>query len=148
MKYLGIDYGSKKIGIAVSDAQGMIAFPKMIIPNNQQVITFLLDYIKKENINAMVIGHSINHQGNDNHIQKAIETFMQSMKQQVDDSFTIILQDERGSSIAARSHLYSKGNIENERWTAKANAKKREAVDAQAAAVILQRFLDKEQRRK
>lgn len=148
MKYLGIDYGSKKIGIAVSDAQGIIAFPKMIIPNNQQLITVLLDYINTENIKGIVIGYSLNYQGHDNRIQKAIEAFIRSIKQQVDDSFSIILQDERGSSIAARSHLYSKGNIENERWTANHNAKKREAIDAQAAAIILQRFLDKEQLRK
>ena len=38
MKYLGIDYGTKKIGIAVSDREGRIAFPKKIIPNSKDII--------------------------------------------------------------------------------------------------------------
>ena len=55
----------------------------------------------------------------------------------------INLQDERMSSVAARSHLYGKGNVANEQWTERGNKKRRDAVDAGAAAIILQRYLDK-----
>ena len=47
MKYLGIDYGTKTIGIAVSDAQGTIAFPRIELKNNSNLIKEIKNVIAK-----------------------------------------------------------------------------------------------------
>lgn len=142
MKHLGIDYGSKKIGLAVSDALGNIAFPKKIIPHSQDLVQDILDIIEYESIEKIVIGKSLDPWGSENLIQKGIDTFIKKLSFELDD-IEIVQQDERGSSIAAKSFLYGKGNIENDHWTGRQNSKKRQAVDAGAAAIILQRYLDK-----
>jgi len=141
MKHLGIDYGTKKIGIAISDRGGSLAFPKMIIPSNKQSIETIINYIQTEEIQKVVVGYSRAYDGSDNLLQKDIDLFVGVLSKRIPET-PIVFQDERGSSIAARSHLYSKGNIANERWSSKDNEKKRSAIDAQAAAVILQRYFD------
>lgn len=141
MKYLGIDYGTKKIGLAISDERGKIAFPRDIIPNTSETLSTLIGMIHNEAIEKIVIGKSLDSQGSDNAIQRHINTFVKKLSQEFDGE--IFEQDERGSSVAARGHLYRKGNIENEQWTGRANKKRRDHVDAGAAAVILQRYLDK-----
>jgi putative Holliday junction resolvase len=145
MKYLGIDYGTKKIGTAISDSEGNIAFPRDIIANSPTVISELVQYIESEGIETVVVGKSLDPWGDENTVQQDIDRFVSKLSEAT-QGIQIIQQDERGSSVAARSHLYSKGNIANERWTEKENQKKREAVDAGAAAIILQRYLDTRKR--
>lgn len=140
MKHLGIDYGTKKVGIAVSDENGTIAFPRTIVQNSPSLITEILDMIQHQEIQKVVIGRSLDSQGENNVVQKHIDTFINNLSDKID--IEIIQQDERGSSLAAKAHLYGKGNIANERWTGKHNEKKRQQVDAGAAAIILQRYLD------
>ena len=142
MKYLGIDYGTKRIGLAVSDERGSLAFPKSIIPHSQDIIQDILDVVEYEKIEAIVVGKSLDQWGSENKIQREIASFIKKLSYELDD-IEIIQQDERGSSIAAASHLYGKGNIANEQWSGKKNAKKREHNDANAATVILQRYLDR-----
>ena len=142
MKYLGIDYGTKRIGLATSDDLGSLAFPKSTLTNTQNVIHEIITIIDNENIDAVVIGKSLNSQGEENQVQKYIKVFITKLSQEK-EGIKIIEQDERGSSIAAASHLFGKGNIANARWTGKDNKKKREHNDAHAASIILQRYLDK-----
>ncbi|MCD5389997.1 MAG: Holliday junction resolvase RuvX [Candidatus Pacebacteria bacterium] len=140
MKYLGIDYGTKKIGLAVSDERGKIAFPKNIISNSPDIVQDILDIVEYENIEKIVIGKSLDPWGSENLVQKHIDNFIKKLSYET--KLDIVEQDERLSSVTARSHLYGKGNIKNEQWSGKQNKKRREAVDAGAAAVILQRYLD------
>ncbi len=141
MKYLGIDYGTKKIGMAVSDERGKIAFPKGIIKNDGTLFEEIARIINDEGIEKIVIGKSLNLSGSENVLQKDIRSFIKKLRTFFDGE--IIEQDERMSSLAAKSHLYGKGHIAQERWSGKLNKKRREAVDAGAAAVILQRYLDR-----
>lgn len=143
MKHLGIDYGTKRIGLAISNNEGTLAFPKETIVNSQDIIQDILDIVNYEGIEKIVIGKSLDAWGYTNQVQRSIESFIKKISYDLEDGIEIVEQDERGSSIAADSHLYGKGNIANEKWTGKNNAKKREHNDANAAAVILQRYLDK-----
>lgn len=143
MKYIGIDFGKKRIGLAVSNEEGTLAFPLRTLENNSDVISELVSLVSKESITSIVMGKSLNAQGTENLIQRDIRILCSKIKDQLPD-LAIFHQDERGSSIAAAAHLYGKDNIANKKWTAKANAKKREHNDAHAATIILQRFLDKE----
>lgn len=141
MKYLGIDYGTKRIGLAFSDDRGSMAFPKSTLENSQNIINDIINIVETDNIESIVIGKSLDQWGNTNKVQQQINNFINQLSVAL-PNIKIIEQDERGSSIAAASHLYSKGNIANAKWTGKGNAKKREHNDANAATVILQRFLD------
>ncbi|MCI5050801.1 MAG: Holliday junction resolvase RuvX [Candidatus Pacebacteria bacterium] len=143
MKHLGIDYGSKRIGLALSDDNGRLAFPKETINNSQDIIQDIKDVVEYESVEKIVVGKSLDPWGSENLIQREIDTFIKKLKYDISE-IDIVYQDERGSSIAAASHLYGKDNIANPKWTTKANMKKREHNDANAAAVILQRYLDKQ----
>jgi putative Holliday junction resolvase len=144
MKYLGIDYGTKRIGIAISNNEGTLAFPKETLENSVDIIQDIQDIIEYEDIEGIVVGKSLDAWGFTNQVQRDIKNFIKKLSYDLDGSIQIAQQDERGSSIAAASHLYGKGNIANEKWTGKENKKKREHNDANAAAVILQRYLDKQ----
>lgn len=142
MKYLGIDYGTKKIGIAISDERGQIAFPREIIVSNEKSIEKIKYIIDQEKIKKIIIGHSVNMDGSENTLQTKIKKFIEQLQAEI--NIPINSEKEWLSSIAARSHLYGKGNIANEKWTGKQNQKRRDDVDAGAAAIILQRYLDKQ----
>ena len=67
MKYLGLDYGEKRIGVAVSDAQGRVAFPKKVVFNrgNSQMMVQLQSLVKDEHISRIVVGLPIGLNGQD-----------------------------------------------------------------------------------
>ena len=56
MKFLGIDYGSKKVGIAVSDDSANLAFPKCVIGNDVELLEHIARIVSEENIGAIVLG--------------------------------------------------------------------------------------------
>ncbi|HNW71431.1 MAG TPA: Holliday junction resolvase RuvX [Candidatus Paceibacterota bacterium] len=136
MKFLGIDYGSKRIGIAISDEQGRIAFPRNILLNNKEVFEKISDLIEKEKIEEIVIGESTDFKGKPNIISKDIEIFIEKLFNKF--KLRIHKQKEFLTSVEARGH---EGKVKNNaRKIRKVENKK---VDDSAAALILQRFLDK-----
>ena len=66
MRYLGIDYGTKKIGLALSDEEGTMGFPFDIITNDATVSEALALLIEDQHIEGVVIGESRDYAGNDN----------------------------------------------------------------------------------
>lgn len=56
MKYLGIDYGKRWIGVAVSNDEGTIAFPRAVIPNDATAHSFVQRMIEEEHIDTAVVG--------------------------------------------------------------------------------------------
>jgi len=73
MRLLGIDYGSKKVGLALSDERGVMAFPHSVLPNDEKLLLAIESLVQKEGVGKIVIGHSVNKEGNPNKIQQAIE---------------------------------------------------------------------------
>lgn len=126
MKFLGIDYGTKRIGLAISDANGQLAFPKEVVKNNGELFRKIEEIISKENISEIVIGESLDFAGLPNALQKEIEFFILKLEKK----FKIPVHTEKEflTSIEARRY----GNPENSNQ-----------ADASAAALILQRYLDK-----
>ncbi len=122
MKYLGIDYGTKRIGIAISDDGGEFAFPKGIL-NAQDAIVEIVSLCQKENVGAVVIGKSVASNGADNDIVPQTEKFKEKLSEVI--KLPIFFQQESFSTVEA--HRYQ------------VDAGKR---DDSAAAIILQRFLD------
>src|SRR5574344_2009465 len=81
MRYIGIDYGSKRIGIALSDPTGRMAFPHSVVLNKKGVHDELLSFMKKENIGAIVAGDSRDKNGNQNKIMGEATPFCNSLSE-------------------------------------------------------------------
>jgi putative Holliday junction resolvase len=71
MRYLGIDYGSKKVGLALAPEGSSMAFPHSIIPNTSKLVEQVCALMAKEGVNAVVIGDSKDFQGRANPIAAA-----------------------------------------------------------------------------
>jgi len=124
MKYLGIDFGSKRVGVATSDEEGKMAFPYSVILNGEKLFTEIDKIIKKEKIDKIVIGESKNFAGEPNAIMKEIEKFKKELQDKTE--LKVIFEPEFMTSSQAEI-------IQG----------KNEMHDASAAAIILQSFLDK-----
>lgn len=124
-KYLAIDYGSKKIGVAVSDAEGKFAFPFSIIlnKNKDKSLEEIIQILKEKQIKDVVVGESVNLRGEANSILGESKIFVKKLQEKID--IEIFFEKEWLSTVEAR------------RFDDRKNA------DDSAAAIILQRFLDK-----
>jgi putative holliday junction resolvase len=124
MKYLGIDFGSKRIGLAISDEEGKMAFPYSVILNNEKLTEEIEKIIKKEKIEAVVIGESKNFAGELNEIMAEIEDFKKELEEKT--KLKVFLEPEFMTSIQAE-RIQGKNKMH----------------DASAAAIILQSYLDR-----
>jgi putative Holliday junction resolvase len=136
MKYLGIDYGTKRIGIAVSDEAGQIAFPKFVWVNDKKVLTSIKSLVSEESIGAIVFGDSVDANGKENALNAGVKDFAEQVKKET--HLPIFFEKEFWSSYEA--HGRQGKESKNARMQSVA---KTEGVDAKAAAVILQRYLDR-----
>lgn len=123
MRYLGIDFGTKRVGIAISDDDGSFAFPREIV-SSTEIFEHLIEIVKKENISGIVIGESLASNGEENNVVKIAKSFAKKLESKI--SIPIYFEREDFSSVEAHRYQTKKGNR-----------------DDSAAAVILQRFLDK-----
>lgn len=123
MKYLGIDYGARNIGIAVSDAGGTLAFPHTIIPNDKKALAVILALIQKEQVGRIVMGDTRANNGVGNSITPEAERFADALFRE--SSIPVEFASESWSSYEAAR--YAPGDHHD---------------DSVAAAIILQRFID------
>ncbi len=72
-RLLGIDYGKKRVGVALSDEVGMMAFPHKVFPNDQELVKNLCEVITKMKVSEIVIGHSLDKEGKPNLIHEKVE---------------------------------------------------------------------------
>lgn len=138
MRFLGVDYGSKRVGLAISDENGKFAFPHSIVNNDTKLFDEIGKIINSENIEAIVVGESTSLSGEANKINQAIEVFTEELKKQF--SLEVYKQKEFLTSVEARRD-FNKPNTSMAHSRKKTN--NNEKVDAKAAALILQRYLDK-----
>lgn len=124
MKYLAIDYGKKKVGIATSDDGGEMAFPCMVIENNKNLLIEIKQLCKELKIGAIVMGESLDQNGKPNIIAKDARAFAVQLEDVLD--LPLSFEKEWMTSVHARAMQEGK-----------------EIVDDSAAALILQRYLDK-----
>jgi putative Holliday junction resolvase len=139
MKYLGIDYGTKRIGIAVSDEAGQIAFPKFVWLNDQKALANIAKLVKEEEIGGIVFGDSVDASGKDNSLNLEVKSFAEQIKKET--NLPIFFEKEFWSSYEA--HGRQGKEAKNARMQ---SITKTEGVDAKAAAVILQRYLDRKEK--
>lgn len=123
MRYLGIDFGEKRIGIALSDEEGKIAFPQAVLANNSDLLRNIVDLCMKNSVDIVVMGESRDFHGKINDIMWKIEGFRKQLETM---GLKVIFEPEFLTSVQA-----SRITGENE------------MLDASAAAIILQSYLDK-----
>ena len=140
-KFLSIDYGTKRIGVAISDEDGRIAFPKEIVPNDANTLERLGEIIKKENIKELVIGESVDFSGKLNALSARIEVFILEITEKF--HLPIHKQKEFLTSVEARKGTNTKATLSQSQSHSKVKQIKSGRIDANAAALILQRYLDK-----
>lgn len=73
MRIIGIDYGSKRVGIALTDESGRMAFPHDTFDNDEQFLKKLVSLIEEKKVSEVVIGHSLNRDGKPNAIHADVE---------------------------------------------------------------------------
>lgn len=127
MRYLGIDYGTKRTGVAISDGEGRIAVVKETIESESQndTIARIKQIVEEEEMHAVVVGMPINMQGERNEMSEQVERFIAKLR----DHITVPVQtvDERLTTEMARKLLHGL---------------KPEDKDQVAAQILLQNFLD------
>lgn len=136
MRYIGIDYGDKRVGLSLSDEEGRIAFPYKIIQNNLKLVDTIHNICGEEEISAIVLGESKDLSGKPNKIMGSIEEFKRNLEGELD--LPVYFEKEFMTTIFARGNDGKK-----ERDARKIKKEKEVKKDDSAAALILQRFLDR-----
>jgi putative Holliday junction resolvase len=140
-KFLGIDFGTKRIGLSITDENHTLAFPKEILPNDANTFKRLGETIKEEKITEIVVGESVDFSGALNALSARIEVFILELKEKF--GLPIHKQKEFLTSVEARKSQSTKKSYSPGRAHSKVKQIKSGRVDAGAAALILQRYLDK-----
>jgi len=131
-RLLGIDFGLKRVGIALSDEEQKIAFPKTVYPNDKKLVNQIAKYCEQNSVIGIVLGESKNFKGEDNPIMKDILKFKAEIEKEA--SLPVYMEPEFMTSSEA-----GKMRAEDDSG---------EMIDASAAAIILQSYLDKRQNKK
>lgn len=129
MRYIGIDYGTKKTGIAFSDEAGTMGFPHDVRPTDPRLLDDLAMLIKEKGVEAAVFGESQDFQGNDNAVAAPARQFAEDLKART------------GIAIHFEPELYT--TQEARRMPDGSRMEGSPNVDASAAALILTRFLER-----
>ena len=139
MRYLGLDLGTKTLGVAISDPTGLIAHTYKTIKHNEEY-NYLANEVKKitklEHIDAIVLGLPKNMNNTIGPKGKLCEDFKELLASKI--NLPIYMQDERLTTVEA-TNLLIEGNVKRK------NRKK--YVDQIAASLILQEFLDRKERK-
>ncbi len=136
MKILALDYGDASLGIALSDAEGMLArgagnlsFPK---GRTEEALSHVRKVVENENVRLVVLGLPLNMDGSRGRQAEATERFKEELEQTLD--VPVVLEDERLTTVYAKKRM-----LESER----SRKKRRSHLDEEAAVVLLQAYLDK-----
>jgi putative Holliday junction resolvase len=141
MKFLGIDYGTKRIGLALSDDNGKLAFPKEVVLNDLKLLGKIKKILLEEKIDEIIIGESINFSGKPNLLSSKIENFISKLEENFKKP--IRRQKEFLTSVEARKSINPKKSLKQKQSHNRLKNKKTGYIDDSAAVFILQRYLDK-----
>ncbi len=132
-RVLGIDYGTKKIGLAVTDPLQIICSPLTTVPT-REFFEFIDNYLKEETVECIVIGESLNTDGTPSQIAHLVVGFVRKLKK-LYPAIEFAMQDERFTSIDARQIILQSGLKKKKR-------RDKSLVDKVSASLILQAYMD------
>jgi putative Holliday junction resolvase len=122
MRRIGIDFGTKRTGIALSDEGGRIAFPHSVLPTEKKLPDEIVALAKESGVTTFILGRSITGGGEENPVMIPMKALAKKLKEYGE----VIFEDERYTSQQAAR---TQGN--------------HNLHDASSAALILQNYLDR-----
>jgi putative Holliday junction resolvase len=129
-RLLALDYGEKRMGLAISDPLNSFALPLDYLENNKDFYDELQKIIREYQIEKIILGLPLNLKGKDSQKTKEVRLFAEELK--IKTNCYIEFQDERFSTMAVSKQLQEVKS-----------KKRRKNLDSQAAAFFLQGYLDK-----
>jgi putative Holliday junction resolvase len=132
-RILGIDYGTKRIGLALSDPTNTLASPLATIQNDKKSIEKILDIINKNDVSEIVIGYPFNMNGTQSKICDEVDEFILKLSKRTDRK--IVKRDERLTSYIAQQQII-------ESVKSKKKRQNKSLLDQFSARIILQEYLD------
>ena len=139
MRYLGLDLGSRTLGMAVSDPSGIIATSIGTIRHNEEYERLVCEVekiIKERNIDEIVLGLPKNMNNTIGERANATILFKEKLENKV--NIPIVLEDERLTTKIAESTLIRENNLSRK--------KRKKIIDGTSAVIILQSYLDRRER--
>jgi len=132
MRTLGIDFGTRRVGLAITDPEGRMAFARKSIERTTRDSLFeaLVGLVEAEGVGAVVVGLPLTLEGEDSLTTRQARNFAESLGRRL--SCPIHLVDERLSSVAAEEQLKEAGLC---------SRKRKERLDSQAAVQILETWI-------
>jgi putative Holliday junction resolvase len=137
-RIVGIDYGLKRTGIAVSDPLKIFASPLQTVPT-AKIIEYLQKYAEEQTITLFVVGYPMNMDGNPSQIAPHVDSFLKQLAKKF-PGIPIQKEDERFTSVLAHRAMIEGGMKKKDRMD-------KSSVDKISAAILLQSFLDREQKK-
>ena len=137
MRYLAVDHGEKRTGLAISDASETVVSPYAVIEttSQQELVRRITETIRCEEIETVIVGLPFNMDHTEGPRAKKVRQFSLALESQTD--CPILLYDERLSSFEA-DYLSEELNLTRK--------KKKKRLDAIAAAAILRSFIEQKRR--
>jgi putative Holliday junction resolvase len=132
-RILAIDYGSKRVGLAVTDPLKIIASALDTV-HSKDVIEYLKTYTQKEEVEAFVVGMPVNLDGADTNNTPQVKGFIKTLKKALPE-IPVHLHDERFTSSMALSAMISSGYSKKDR-------REKGNIDKISATIILQSFME------
>lgn len=132
-RIVGIDYGRKRVGVAVSDPLGIFASPLETVPAGN-ILQFIKNYTQKETITRFVVGYPMNLNNQPSEAAKDVDQFLNMLRKQFPE-IPVNLTDERFTSKMAMRTLIDGGMKKSDR-------REKGNIDKVSAAIILQSYLD------
>ena len=132
-RILAIDYGKKRTGIAVTDPMQIIANGLTTVPTHT-LMDFLMNYVQKEQVERIIIGHPKQMNNEDSENMKNIVPFMNQLKKKM-PQMPVELVDERFTSVLAHQAMLTGGRKKKDRQN-------KALVDEISATIILQSYME------
>ena len=132
-RILGIDYGRKRTGVAVTDTLKIVASNLATVPTHT-LLQFIMDYIAREPVERIVVGLPTQLNGEPSESMKYITPFVNRLRKQLPDDVLVVMYDERFTSTIAHQAMIDGGMKKSDR-------RDKSRVDAIAATIILNDYL-------
>ena len=132
-RILGIDFGLKRIGLALSDPLRIFAYPYKTLNNDKYFWNEFKNIVERKNIDKIVLGYPLSNGGKKSEVARVVEKFSEEIKKKF--GIQIIFWDERYTSVIAQEKIL-------ESVTKKSKRRNKGLLDQNSAAIILQEYLN------
>jgi len=132
-RILGVDFGLKRVGLALSDPLKIFAYPYMTIPYNKEFINKLMLVVKENTVSRIILGYPVNSRGEKTSLTDEIAKLKDEIEKKV--KIPVTLWDERFTSEIAKARVL-------ESVTKKSRRRDKGLLDQNSAAIILQEYLE------